>query len=150
MVVNATLAAIAKHGRGGKAGMYVYQISSSVTNPLVFGELSKLVFNHFTSSPYMDNRGRPIPVTKMKFFDNMNEFSSHVLDDAISRFASISKLNGKLSERLKIIGMKVVEQAKYLATIYQPYTFYNGRLALYMIIFHYLRLAYMVFKIIIR
>lgn len=130
MVVNATLAAIAKHGRGRKAGMHVYHISSSVTNPLVFGELSTLVFNHFTSSPYMDNRGRPISVTKMKFFDNMNEFSSHVLEDAINRVATIPKLNEKLSERLKIIYMKVVEQAKYLATIYQSYTFYNGRLVI--------------------
>ena len=43
MVVNATLAAIAQHGMIQKPDINVYQIASSVVNPLVFQDLARLL-----------------------------------------------------------------------------------------------------------
>ncbi|MCL7042772.1 hypothetical protein MKW94_018149 [Papaver nudicaule] len=132
MVVNATLAAMAKHGEAGKPGINIYQIASSVVNPLVFQELAGLLFEHFSSSPYMDSRGRPIQVPKMKLFSSMCDFSSHIWSEAVQRSGrvlapAVASSQGKLSKRLDVICRKSVEQAKYLANIYEPYTFYGGR-----------------------
>lgn len=129
MVVNATLAAMAKHGVVGKAGMNIYHIASSVTNPLVIQELATLLFEHFEAFPYMDSKGRPIHVQHMKLFHSMDDFSSHILTDSVQRReqAAAAGLPEKLSQRLENVYRKSVEQVKHLANIYQPYTFYRGR-----------------------
>ncbi|KAK9153354.1 hypothetical protein Sjap_000834 [Stephania japonica] len=131
MVVNAMLAAMAKHGATeNHPGMNVYQIASSVVNPLIFQDLAKHVFEHFSSSPYLDSRGRPIHVSRMKLFDSMDDFSSHISVEAYQRSERVvaaAASKGKLSKRLEIACRRSVEQAKYLANIYEPYTFYGGR-----------------------
>ncbi|XP_073150681.1 fatty acyl-CoA reductase 2, chloroplastic-like [Henckelia pumila] len=129
MVVNATLAAMVKHGVSGKAETSVYQIASSVVNPLVFRDLAKLLFEHFNSLPFIDSTGVPVRVPQMKLFSSMDDFSSHLWRHAINRtgLGALSNLDGKLSQKLQLICRKSVEQAKNLANIYEPYTFYGGR-----------------------
>ncbi|XP_059669845.1 fatty acyl-CoA reductase 2, chloroplastic [Cornus florida] len=129
MVVNATLAAIAKHGAAGSSESNIYQIASSVVNPLVFGDLARLLYEHFNSMPFIDSKGTPIPVPTMQLFSSMEDFSSHLWRDAINRtgLTALPTPNGKLSQKLENICRKSVEQAKYLANIYEPYTFYGGR-----------------------
>ncbi|KAK4373040.1 hypothetical protein RND71_008424 [Anisodus tanguticus] len=130
MVVNATLAAMAKHGAEGKPGSSsVYQVASSAVNPLVFKDLARMLFDHFNRSPYTDSKGRPIHVPKMSLLRSMEDLSSHLWRDAINRsgLTDLANPNGKLSRKLENICRKSVEQAKYLANIYQPYTFYGGR-----------------------
>ena len=119
MVVNATLASMAKHG-GASPGMHVYHVSSSTVNPLVFGELSRFLFQHFTRCPYSDAAGRPIPVPPMRLFDSMEQFASYVETDALLRRRLIS-------QRARDLCAKSVEQTIHLGSIYQPYTFYGGR-----------------------
>ncbi|KAK3020337.1 hypothetical protein RJ639_045321, partial [Escallonia herrerae] len=129
MVANTTLAAIAKHGAAGKVGTNVYQIASSVVNPLVFQDLAELLHEHFNSSPCLDPKGRPIHVPTMKLFNSVDDFSSHVWRDAVHRIGltSTANPNGKLSRKRENMCGKFVEQAKYLANLYEPYTFYGGR-----------------------
>ncbi|KAM3248464.1 fatty acyl-CoA reductase 2, chloroplastic [Capsicum annuum] len=130
MVVNATLAAMAKHGTEGKPGSSsVYQVASSAVNPLVFKDLARMLFEHFNRSPYIDSKGRPIHVPKMSLLRSMEDLSSHLWRDAINRsgLTDLTDPNGKLSRKLENICRKSVEQAKYLANIYEPYTFYGGR-----------------------
>lgn len=129
MVVNATLAAMAKHGTAGNQETNIYQVASSVVNPLVFKDLAKLLYEHFSSSPYIDSNGSPVPVSTMKLFSSMEDFSSHLWRHAIntSGLGALANLDGRLAQRLETISRKSVEQAKYLASIYKPYTFYSGR-----------------------
>ena len=132
MVVNATLAAMAKHGTAQKADINVYQIASSVVNPLVFQELARLLYQHYNSSPCMDPNGRPIHVPSMKLFRSMDDFSQHLWThtarrNGLAALAADSPSGKVLSQKLEIICRKSVEQAKHLANIYEPYTFYGGR-----------------------
>ncbi|KAM1747792.1 hypothetical protein ACFX12_008864 [Malus domestica] len=60
MVANAILAVIANHGMAQKQDIKIYQITSSVTNPLDFQELSELLYEHYNSSLCIDAKGRPI------------------------------------------------------------------------------------------
>ncbi|CAN0927498.1 Fatty acyl-CoA reductase 2, chloroplastic [Linum grandiflorum] len=126
MVVNATLAAIARHGIEQKPEINVYQIASSVVNPLIFDDLAKLLYEHYNSSPYMDSSGRPVAVPLMKLFSKMDDFSDHLWREVV-RTNGPTTSDGKLSRRHEFICRKSVEQAKYLANIYEPYTFYSGR-----------------------
>ncbi|XP_048235859.1 fatty acyl-CoA reductase 2, chloroplastic-like [Ricinus communis] len=129
MVVNATMAAMAMHGMVPKPGINVYQIASSVVNPLVFKDLAKLLYEHYNSTPYMDSKGKPIHVPSMKLFNSMEDFSEHLWRDVIQRngLTAMASSDGKLSKKYELICRKSVEQAKYLANIYEPYTFYGGR-----------------------
>lgn len=128
MVVNATLAAMARHGVTQKPDINVYQIASSVVNPLVFQDLAKLLYEHYSSSPCIDSKGRPIQVPLMKLFSSTEEFSGHLWRDAIQKRGLTPSKGKKMSQKLENICRKSVEQAKYLANIYEPYTFYGGRL----------------------
>lgn len=62
MVVNATLAAMAKHV--GKPGIKVYHVASSMANPLTIGTILKIVFEHFKYNPYINKEGEPIRLAK--------------------------------------------------------------------------------------
>ncbi|KAH9673919.1 Fatty acyl-CoA reductase 2 [Citrus sinensis] len=124
MVVNATLAAIAKHGQVviQKPEVKVYQIASSVTNPLVTKYLLSLLHEHFDSSPFLDSMGSPIRVPLMKLFTSMEDFSAHLLDGAMQR-SIIGSSNGEL------LAQKQYEilRRKEFANVYLPYGFYAGR-----------------------
>ncbi|EEF26445.1 conserved hypothetical protein [Ricinus communis] len=123
------MAAMAMHGMVPKPGINVYQIASSVVNPLVFKDLAKLLYEHYNSTPYMDSKGKPIHVPSMKLFNSMEDFSEHLWRDVIQRngLTAMASSDGKLSKKYELICRKSVEQAKYLANIYEPYTFYGGR-----------------------
>lgn len=129
MVVNATLAAIARHGVAQKPEMNIYQIASSVVNPLVLQDLGRLMYEHYNSSPCMDSNGRPIQVLPLKLFHSTEDFAAYLLRDTAERsgLAAMASSNHKKSQKLEIICRKSVEQAKHLASIYEPYTFYGGR-----------------------
>ncbi|KAI7729221.1 hypothetical protein M8C21_015703 [Ambrosia artemisiifolia] len=131
MVINATMAAMAKHMANGKTEEnYIYHIASSVVNPLVFKDLAGLLYEHFNSSPCLDLKGKPVHVPIMQLYRSMDEFSAHIWKDAMNRsgLTSLASTNNeKLTLKLENICKKSVEQAKYLANIYEPYTFYGGR-----------------------
>ncbi|KAK8486611.1 hypothetical protein V6N13_009394 [Hibiscus sabdariffa] len=129
MVVNATLAAIARHGMTSKPDINIYHIASSVVNPLVFQDLARMLHEHYNSWPFHDSKGTPIHVPSMKLFSSMEDFSAHLWRDAMHRtgLAALASWSGKLPEKLEAVCRKSVEQAKYLANIYEPYTFYGGR-----------------------
>ncbi|CAK9319385.1 unnamed protein product [Citrullus colocynthis] len=125
MVVNATLAAMARHGRAPRPSMNIYHVASSVANPLLFHRLAALLHQYYHSSPCLDLDGTPIRVPSFKLFNSVDDFSDHLWRDAARRCALTP--DPKLSKKLEAICRKTVEQLKCLARIYQPYTFFNGR-----------------------
>ncbi|KAL9232697.1 hypothetical protein vseg_007776 [Gypsophila vaccaria] len=129
MVVNAIIAAMAKHGASGKPEISVYQVASSVVNPLVFGDLGDLAHRHFTTSPCLDTQGRPIQIEPFKFYELMDEYSSDVWKGTKNHVSSsrTPSPNGKHSGSVESFCRKAVERAKHLASIYEPYGFYGGR-----------------------
>eukprot|EP00253_Pinus_taeda_P021293 PITA_21293 len=114
MVVNATLAAMAKHA--GKAGVKVYHVASSVANPLRLGEIVTIIFEHFKCNPYIDHNGKPIRLLKEMTLINTMENYRLVLD---TTFDSPSSINGSSSEH-------IVQQLKHMAKIHEPYLFWKA------------------------
>jgi fatty acyl-CoA reductase len=116
---------MAKHARTQVAapGMHVYQVASSTVNPLVFRDVFRFVFHHFSRSPVIDAAGQPIPVQPMRFCDSMEQYASNAeTNTTLTRWAR----RPASAERLR---KAVIAQIMHLGRIYEPYTFYGGRFA---------------------
>ncbi|XP_074353002.1 fatty acyl-CoA reductase 2, chloroplastic-like [Apium graveolens] len=120
IVVNSILAAIAKHGREESRSLddansssddHVYQITSSFANPLIARDLADMVYQHFSSSPCFDNEEKSIHVSPFKLFTSLEDMLSAIVNTG-----------GK-----KLIRRRAVEHFKYMADLYQHYSFFGGR-----------------------
>ncbi|PKI56354.1 hypothetical protein CRG98_023239 [Punica granatum] len=129
MVVNTMVSAMAKHGIPSDPELSVYQVSSSVINPLKVHEMFGFSCDHFMSAPLKDSRGEEIAIERMKFFSSLNEFSAYIQDEVAERFGlrdSEVTSNPRRFEKLQMICKRTVESLIYKAKIYEPYAFYRG------------------------
>ncbi|KAK9128386.1 hypothetical protein Syun_017183 [Stephania yunnanensis] len=119
MVVNAMVAAASSKlsSMRLRSGIDVYHVASSAVNPLGTEELFGFSLEHFKTFPYKNSKGMPINIEKLKLFNSVEDFNSHV--EEVGETST-----GSTSQRFK---KKLIEQSKHLAKIYQPYTFYKGR-----------------------
>nr|XP_024380705.1 fatty acyl-CoA reductase 2-like [Physcomitrium patens]PNR50630.1 hypothetical protein PHYPA_009816 [Physcomitrium patens] len=129
LVVNALLAAMTKHAQN--PGLQVYQVASSVVNPMTFELLADVALELFTKDPMIDRAGQPVKLQRMRFVQSMTAFNLYLwfvyqLPLKLSKILPWMK-RGKSSARRELIVKKTLEQFKYLAYIYKPYTFYAGR-----------------------
>jgi fatty acyl-CoA reductase len=92
MVVNATLAAMAKHA--GKRGVKVYHVASSVANPIRVREFVKILFEHFKRNPYIDSKGNPVRLKQLSCVNTMENYRQ-ALDTAFNSPSNVS-FNGIL------------------------------------------------------
>ncbi|XP_031492816.1 fatty acyl-CoA reductase 2, chloroplastic-like [Nymphaea colorata] len=111
MVINAILAAMARHGSSGVAGLNIYHVGTSSTNPLRVDELFNHCYEHFHSFPLIDSQGKFVHIERMNFFDTL---------EAISSYLSAGE-NGRLK---KARDMHILRK---LSVTYEPYTSYKGR-----------------------
>ncbi|CAL5021989.1 unnamed protein product [Urochloa decumbens] len=114
MVVSVMLASMAKHGGRTAAGMHVYHVGSSTSNPLAIGDLVRFFYQHFERWPVADAAGQPILVAPFRLFDSIDKFTS-------------SQVEAASSERRRRFRAKFADQMAHLCSIYGPYTFYGGR-----------------------
>ncbi|XP_030966446.1 fatty acyl-CoA reductase 2-like isoform X2 [Quercus lobata] len=129
MVVNAFIAAIAKHGIAGKPGLNVYNIGSSTVNPIAYEDVLKFCCDHFTSFPLKDSKGKNIRVTGFKFFSSVDNFSSNISDEIAQ---GIGLMDAKISDSIlkSKLEMKCKKRAELMvdmAKLYKPYAFFRAR-----------------------
>lgn len=118
MVVNAILAAMAKHA--GNCGLKVYHLASSVVNPLTVRECFRIIFEHFKCNPYIDGKGNPVKLLKqLTCIDTMENYGQ-ALEAAISSPNNIAGLSKSSTKYM-------LQHLNQLGKMYKPYTFYRGR-----------------------
>ncbi|KAH9626447.1 hypothetical protein KSS87_004949 [Heliosperma pusillum] len=78
MVVNVMVTAMAKHGNDGKHGVKIYNVTSSLLNPITCHEFFNFTTNYFMSKPLKDSNEKDIIVKDMKYFESMTEFTTIV------------------------------------------------------------------------
>lgn len=124
------VSAMAKHGNKPYSDLSVYQISSSVINPLKVGEFFGFSCDHFVSSPLEDSRGKEVAVERMRFFSSMDEFSAYIQHEVSERMGltgdEAAFLDPRRLRKLQVICKRTVESLIYKAKIYEPYAFYKG------------------------
>ncbi|KAL6841042.1 hypothetical protein ACP4OV_029011 [Aristida adscensionis] len=130
MVVNATLASMAKHGGSARqaADIHVYHLASSTANPLPIGDMFRYMFHHFSRSPLAGASGEPIPVKPIQPCHTMEEYAERVeletgslLQQRMSRPGGVAAAAS--AERLV---SRAREQMLQLGRMYEPYTFYGA------------------------
>lgn len=76
MVVNAILAAMAAHAN--QPGEVIYQVGSSMRNPLRYSNLHDYGFRFFTKKPWINKDGTPVKVGKVTVMGSMASFHRYM------------------------------------------------------------------------
>ncbi|KAJ4847376.1 hypothetical protein Tsubulata_118019 [Turnera subulata] len=124
MLVNAILAAVAKHGITAKPELHVYNVTSSVENPVTVIDLWEHVHDHFTLSPLLDSRGKKIIVTLPELFTELHSFSAHLREKIVGKNGlqeNLLALDPKSRSQIQRECRKIVMRSTYLAEIYIDY-----------------------------
>ncbi|XP_057781285.1 fatty acyl-CoA reductase 2, chloroplastic-like [Salvia miltiorrhiza] len=92
MVVNTTIAAIAKHGFMQKPELNVYQLASDILNPLRYSDFFEYIHEYFCSEPLIESESFTRinnyynDFENIKYFDNFDDFSSYTRNEIFRRF----------------------------------------------------------------
>lgn len=77
MVVNAIAVAMVAHANRPSDDA-IYQVGSSVRNPLTYSNLQDFGFDYFTENPWTGKDGKPIKVGKIKVLSSMANFHRYM------------------------------------------------------------------------
>ncbi|KAF7835920.1 Fatty acyl-CoA reductase 2-like [Senna tora] len=131
MVVNAVIAAIAKHGISGIPDINVYQIGSSMVNPVTLGNIMDYTYKHFKCNPLLDSKRDEISITRSKYFSSIDDFS-HYITTKITKESGLMEalvhnvkpsLNTKLDRQCKKRAQFFIQMVK----TYEAFGFFRGR-----------------------
>ncbi|KAF3515749.1 hypothetical protein DY000_02061508 [Brassica cretica] len=127
MVVNATIAAMSKHGCGNVPQLKIYNITStSHPNPLTLGELMEFSQQHLLDSPLRETTKE---LDRIKFHSSIESFTFSVFNTIVKQERETNNGEGE-AESHTPLSMKGKRKLKYfesLAKIYQPYMFFQTR-----------------------
>ncbi|KAJ6927561.1 fatty acyl-CoA reductase 3-like [Populus alba x Populus x berolinensis] len=128
MVVNAMVVAMAAHANRPFDDA-IYQVGSSVRNPVRYTNLQDFGFHYFTKKPWIGKDGKPVKVGRVKVLSSMANFHGYMairyllllkgLELANIAFCRyFEKMYTDLNRKIKFV-MKLVE-------LYRPYLFFRG------------------------
>ncbi|XP_028787513.1 fatty acyl-CoA reductase 2-like [Neltuma alba] len=112
MVVNAAMAIMAKHGNYGNTGLTVYQIGSSLVNSISYGDMVKYWYDHFKCNLFPDSKRNDISISRMKFFNNIDDFSSFISNEMAKKNGSMEPNTYKDAALPKIKRILPVKQSE--------------------------------------
>ncbi|KAH6770427.1 hypothetical protein C2S52_015230 [Perilla frutescens var. hirtella] len=133
IVVNTTIAAIAKHGFMGKSELNVYQLASGFVNPLRVLEFFEYIHEYFSSDPliesesftrinYYDN------LAKIKYFDNFDDFSKYTREEISERLRNAFGVGEKtIQTKIQKQCKAKVTYAEHLSKMYEFLGFFKAR-----------------------
>lgn len=76
MVVNAMIVATVTHAN--QQNQIIYQVGSSLTNPIHSSTLGDLAYNYFSKNPWINTDGTLVRVRKAKLFTTAASFQGHM------------------------------------------------------------------------
>lgn len=77
MVVNAIIVAMVAHANRPSENA-IYQVGSSVRNPMRYTNLQDCGFNYFTNKPWIGKDGKPVKVGRVKVLSSMASFHRYM------------------------------------------------------------------------
>ncbi|XP_049408545.1 fatty acyl-CoA reductase 2, chloroplastic-like [Solanum stenotomum] len=124
MVVNATMAAMAKHGNLQNSQLNVYHVASSSINPVSFSQIFDYSYNYFKLFPFVNKKGDKFDVKQMRYFDKILDVENYIWE-VLSKQHEVQ--DGKELTKIQIrLIEKKVEYLKNFSKLYEPYLFYKG------------------------
>jgi long-chain acyl-CoA synthetase len=129
-VANAMIAALPSPE--GSLGVRVYQVASSLTNPVMIADLARCLGESFRRRPMLDDAGRPIDAGEFRLVKRESfERKWRRKAARLEKFRASLAFFGLAPERRLKIGtvLAQIEQVLYFASIYLPYTHLDCRFA---------------------
>ncbi|KAG6763072.1 hypothetical protein POTOM_033604 [Populus tomentosa] len=128
MVVNAIIVAMVAHANRPSENA-IYQVGSSVRNPMRYTNLQDCGFNYFTNKPWIGKDGRPVKVGRVKVLSSRASFHRYMAIRYLLLLKGLELANtafchffedkySDLNRKIKFV-MKLVE-------LYRPYLFFRG------------------------
>ncbi|KAK4433484.1 Fatty acyl-CoA reductase 2 [Sesamum alatum] len=130
MVVNTIIAATAKHGIEYKPELNVYNVASSFVNPFRLYDLFEFSYEYFNSNPLSISSSKASNITKIKFFNNVNDLSKYTRDEICQRDDLKLAIGIKENETLQKLERECNVKVKHvvqLCKMYEFAVFYRGR-----------------------
>ncbi|KAL0402769.1 UNVERIFIED_CONTAM: Fatty acyl-CoA reductase 2 [Sesamum radiatum] len=116
MVVNSTIAAIAKHGTNSyKPELNVYHVASGVVNPLRFCDFFDILHEYFNSTPLFNIKNN---ISKIKCFSNMNDLSKYTRDAILSNNEMGDAMDEKMVRKVQSKAKAKVAYAEQLCKMF--------------------------------
>lgn len=76
MVVNSIIVAMVAHANQRSSG--IYQMGSSLRNPVRYVNLQDYAFRYFTENPWINKDGKPVKVGKVTVLKSMASFHHYM------------------------------------------------------------------------
>ncbi|KAI6685294.1 hypothetical protein NL676_031207 [Syzygium grande] len=128
MVVNSMMVAMVAHANQPPANA-IYQVGSSVRNPVQYSSLQDYGLRYFTQNPWRNKDGKPIKVGKVTVLKSMASFRRYMAIRYLMWLKGLELVNtafchsfndtcSNLNRKLQFV-MRLVE-------LYRPYLFFKG------------------------
>ncbi|XP_006361195.1 fatty acyl-CoA reductase 2-like [Solanum tuberosum] len=120
-VVNATMAAIAKHGYLQNPELNVYHVTSTLLNPFTLSQFFDYCYEYFTSFPFINSKGDKVKIREMKYFNKMSNFENYIWEVLIKQHEvqddlaqdEIIKLQKRFKKKVKYLKQFSLTMATY-------------------------------------
>ncbi|KAJ8768031.1 hypothetical protein K2173_020971 [Erythroxylum novogranatense] len=127
MVVNAMIVAMAAHAN--QPSYAIYQVGSSLRNPINYSDLKDIGFLYFTNKPWIGKDGKPVKVGKLKVIGSMTSFRRYMAIRYVLLLKALRFANTALCHHFEGTYSDMNRKIKFvmrLVELYRPYTFFQG------------------------
>ncbi|ONI01192.1 hypothetical protein PRUPE_6G126900 [Prunus persica] len=127
MVVNAIIAAMAAHAN--QPGEVIYQVGSSMRNPVKYSNFHDYGFRFFTEKPWINKDGTPVKVGKVAVMGSMTTFHRYMTIRYLLLLKGLEVVNTAFCQYFKGTYVDLNRKIKFvmrLVELYRPYLFFKG------------------------
>ncbi|PON84334.1 Fatty acyl-CoA reductase [Trema orientale] len=126
-VVNAIIVAMAAHAN--QPSDRIYQVGSSMRNPLRYVDLQEFGFGYFSKKPWINKDGKPVKVAKVFVLSNMASFHRYMTFRYLLFLKGLELVNTAFCQYFQGMYLDLNRKIKFvmrLVELYRPYLFFKG------------------------
>ncbi|XP_062172998.1 fatty acyl-CoA reductase 3-like [Alnus glutinosa] len=127
MVVNAIIVAMVAHANQPRD--IIYQVGSSVRNPLRNSDLQDFSFRYFSQKPWINKDGKPVKVGKMLVLSSMDSFRRYMAFRYLFLLKGLELVNAAFCRYFQGTYLDLSRKINFamrLVELYEPYLFFQG------------------------
>ncbi|KAJ9699472.1 hypothetical protein PVL29_008186 [Vitis rotundifolia] len=127
MVVNSMIAAMAAHAN--QPCEVIYQVGSSIKNPVRYSNLQDFGFRYFTKNPWINKDGKAVKVGKVTVLSSMDSFHRYMALRYLLLLKGLQFVNTAFCQYFRGTYTDLNRKIKFvlrLIELYKPYLFFKG------------------------
>lgn len=127
MVVNATLVAMVGHAK--KPSDVIYQVGSSLRNPVTYTNLQDYGYHYFTKKPWINKDGKAVKVSRVTVLDSMASFHRYMAIRYVLPLKGLELANTAFCQYFQGVYSDLNRKVNFvmrLVELYRPYLFFNA------------------------